>query len=263
MVFVTLTTDYGLRDHYLAALKGSILQEEPALRLIDISHNVQNYNIVQAAYLFSNAWEAFPERTIHLVSVNDFDQKKPQILGLKYRNHFFLGPDNGIFSLVFEDLPQLCHIHPISLRHPHPLRTAYSAAVGHIARQGSLAGWGRQTDQIVHRLSLQPVISKTMIQGNVIYIDQYDNAITNIRQDLFKKVGEGRRFSLFFKRNDPIRRLVDHYHEAPLGSPLCRFNSAGYLEVAINKGKAVTLLSLSVEDTVQVVFENRRKSKSS
>jgi len=263
MVFVTLTTDYGLRDHYLAALKGTILQEEPSLRLIDISHNVENYNIVQAAYLFSNAWQAFPERTIHLISVNDFDQKEPHILGLKYRNHFFLGPDNGIFSLIFEDLPQPCHILPISVQQPHPLRTAYSAAIGHLARKGSLEGWGNQTDQIVQRLSLQPVISKTMIQGNVIYIDQYDNAITNIRQELFEMVGKGRRFSLFFKRNDPIRRLVDQYHEAPLGSPLCRFNSAGYLEVAINKGKAVALLSLSVEDTVQVVFETNRKRKSS
>ncbi len=255
MALVTLTTDYGLRDHYLATLKGTLLKQDPDIRMIDISHDIENYNIVQAAYLFSNAWKAFPAGTIHLLSINDFDNELPQALGLKQDEHYFIGPDNGLFSLIFDEIPQDCHHISIPLEQSTPFAATYAKAVAHIVRTNSLDGLGTKTKTITQRLSFHPIIGPAMIQGNVIYIDNYDNAITNIRQDLFQKVGQGREFALFFKRNDPIKRLVEHYHQAPLGSALCRFNSAGYLEVAINKGKAVSLLGLSVEDTVQVKFK--------
>ena len=254
MPIVTLTTDFGLKDYHLAALKGALLSRDASLNIVDITHNVENYDIVQAAFIFRNAWPSFPEGSIHLLSVNNYHEGRPDFLVLKRKGHYFIGPDNGLFSLIFSDPPEQAFRLDFPAHNAFPLKEIFSRAIAHLVSDAPLKKIGKPAGGILQRLTFQPVIGPSQIRGSVIYIDNYENAIVNIRRELFEKVGQNRPFSLYFKRHDPITRISDHYQEVPVGETLCLFNSAGYLEVAINMGKAGSLLGLGVEETAQIDF---------
>ncbi len=254
MTIVTLTSDFGNQDYYTAILKGAMLQRNKSLQFVDITHNIKNYDIVQAAFIFRNVWQSFPEGTIHVLSVNDFDSENRAFLAIKHAGHFFIGPDNGVFWLVFEKMPDEVYQLPTSAWSNFPLKDIYSTAVWHITTQKHFAKIGVRREEIVQRIALQPVTGSSQIRGSVIHIDNFENVIVNISRELFEKIGAGRPFSLYFKRHDPITRLSEHYFDVPVGEVLCLFNSADCLEIAINMGCAATLLGLQVEDVVQIDF---------
>ncbi len=255
MPIVTLTTDFGWQDPYLPRIKGGLLCQHPGITLVDITHDITCYDIVQAAFIFKNAWQSFPEGTIHLISVNDFYQGRPHFLAIRHNGHYFLGPDNGVFSLVFSEMPEEVFELPETENDPMQLKDIYAGAVGHITREKPFNEIGRVREAIEHRITFQPVLGPAYIRGSVIRVDHFDNVITNISRALFEKVGSGRNFKLHFKRNEPITSLHRHYHDVPVGDTLCLFNSAELLEIAINMGRAGSLLGLKVEDTVQIDFE--------
>ena len=115
---------------------------------------------------------------------------------------------------------------------------------------------GLPATKFSERLAFQPVIGPNYIRGTVVFIDRFDNVTTNITRELFEDVGHGRGFQLLIKRMSPIDGLSFRYHDVPEGEPLCRFDHDGFLEVAINLGRAATLLSIQLEDMVQVEFVN-------
>lgn len=254
MTIVTLTSDFGAHDYYAATLKGAILQRNRSLHLVDITHNIKNYDIVQAAFLFKNAWHHFPEGTIHLLSINDFSHESRAFLAIRHAGHYFVGPDNGLFWLVFGVMPEEVYELPLLPPGNFSFTNLYAQTVGHLSSRQSIAKIGTRRRDMVQRIALQPVTTATQIRGSIIYIDNYDNAIVNISRNLFEQIGGGRAFALYFKRHDPIQRLCDHYYDVPVGEILCRFNSADCLEIAVNMGRAATLLGLNVEDVVQVEF---------
>lgn len=257
MAIVTLTTDFGERGYDLARLKGALLSAQPELQLIDLTHQVGNYDIVQAAFLFSNAWASFPKGSIHLISVNDYPAQPLRFLAAAHRGHYFIAPDNGLFSLIFgAEAPKQYRELPCEAEQQLATEQLYARAVSHLAKGRPLIEIGPAVEDTVQRITLQPVISPAQIRGSVIFVDNFGNAVTHISRALFEQVGAGRPFSLYFKRHDPIRRLSRHYHEAEVGAPLCLFNAAGLLEIAINMGSASQLLGLKYEDTVQLDFHS-------
>ena len=261
MPIVTLTTDFGWRDYYLGLLKGAMLRNHASLNLVDITHDIQTYDIVQAAFIFRNIWKNFPKGTIHLVSVNDFGSPQSGFIAIQHHGHFFVGPDNGLFSLVFDQVPTLIQQLPYQEDGHFPLKEIYAEAIGHLANGKPIHELGEPKEELEQRITFQPVIGASRIRGSVIHIDNYENVILNITKDLFQQVGGERSFTLSFKRHDPITQLSNHYYEVPVGEILCLFNSADYLEIAINMGKASSLLGLQIEDTVQVDFNSRPKRK--
>ncbi len=256
MPIVTFTTDFGWHDHYLATIKGALLCKCPQLTLVDITHGIKNYDIVQAAFLFRSAWPSFPAGAIHLISVNDYYALEKRYLATEYQGHYFIAPDNGLFSLIFDELPAQIIELEYDSADSFPLKEVYSTAIGRLGQGLPLAELGPPARDVVQRIALQPVIGSSHIRGSIVYIDNFENAISNVSQDLFEKGRGQRQFALFFKRNDPIRRLSRDYHEVPVGEPLCRFNSAGYLELAVNMGKAASLLGLKVDDNIQIDFHS-------
>lgn len=253
MAIVTLTTDYGLKGYYLAALRGMLLSENPDVQLVDISHQVKPYDIVQGAFILKNAYHHFPTGSIHLISIDNLSSPLSLIV-FEEDGHYFIGPDNGIFSLIFNPMPKNIFRLPLLRNNYFPFNEACSSAVAHITAGKPLIEIGLRAGEIEQRIALQPVISTSQIRGSVIYIDHYENAIVNIQQELFEKVRNKRRFQLFFKRHDPIVQLSRSYHEVSIGETLCLFNEAGYLTIAINMGKAASLLGLKLDDMVQVDF---------
>ncbi|HFA51985.1 MAG TPA: hypothetical protein ENJ95_23460 [Bacteroidetes bacterium] len=258
MSIITLTTDFGQKGYYLAVLKGTILRADPELQIVDISHHVKPYDIVQGAYILKNAFRHFPEGTIHLACVDNLSSS-PSLIAFEQDGHFFIGPDNGIFSLMFGHVPKEVFRLDIDKKNPFPLNGAMAKAAAHLAAGKPLFEIGLPAGETERRIALQPVISTSQIRGSVIYIDHFENAIVNISHELFEKTRNKRRFKLFFKRHDPITQLSRCYHDVAIGETLCLFNDAGYLTIAINMGKAASLLGLKLGDMVQVDFVGKMR----
>lgn len=254
MPIVTLTTDFGTVDYHSGALKGTLLSAYSPLNVVDISHNIEHFNIVQAAFVFKNAWHRFPKKTIHCLVINDLPQHPIPYVAIEREGHYFLGPDNGIFHLIFGE-----HRGPV-YRLKAPDETVFAAAdilaqaCAHLAQGKSIETIGQPATELVQRISFQPVISQHQIRGSIIYVDHYGNAITNINRSLFEQVAQDRPFALYFRRHDPLTRIARHYADVEVGAPLCLFNAIGHLEVAIHMGNAHQLLGLNVEDTIQIDF---------
>jgi S-adenosylmethionine hydrolase len=235
-------------------VKGAILCQNRNTHFVDITHNVKSFDIVQAAFILKNAYNSFPKGTIHIVSVNNFYSKKRKTIAFEKDGHYFIGPDNGLFSLVFGREVKSAYQLKEDLKAAFSFQKVYANAVKHIASQQPFEEIGKPASKIVQRITLQPVINRYQIMGSIIHIDNYENCVVNVNRALFDKVRNDRKFAVFFKRNNPIIKLSHHYYDVPVGETLCLFNSAGYLEIAVNMGKASTLLGLNIEDTVQIDF---------
>lgn len=259
MPIVTFTSDFGSKDYYAAIIKGAMLSNNAQLNIIDISHNVKTYDIVQGAFILKNAYPSFPEGSIHVISVNDFPTSKACFLALRYEGHYFIGPDNGLFSMMFDEIPEDIYELEYVDEGNFVLKEVYAKAVGHIANGLPFNEIGIPLVEIEQRISIQAVTSNESIKGSIVHIDNYENLIVNIDKQLFGRVGAGRDFALYFKRHDPITSLSRHYADVAVGERLCFFNSAGYLEIAINMGRAASLLSLNVEDAIEIKFEEQEQ----
>lgn len=255
MGIITLTTDFGLKDYYVAALKGSILTKNPNVQIIDVSHVISSFDIVQAAYILKNAFLHFPLGSIHILSVNNYHETLSPYLIFEKNGHFFIGPDNGIFTLVFDSL----EVPVFKIEMHRLLGSKFKSCLAEIIfnlNQGTpLENIGVETATYLERIQMNPVTSSTHIRGHIIHIDNYENVIVNIDRALFEKIRAGRSFAIYFKRFDPIKRISEHYHDVPVGDTLCLFNSSGYLEIAINMGKAASLLGLKMDESIQIDFE--------
>jgi S-adenosylmethionine hydrolase len=258
MAIITLTTDLGDKDIYQAAIKGSIYKLLPTVNIVDITNNVAAFNVQQAAFILKNSFYYFPDNTVHLIGIDTVYNTYTRYLAVKYKNHYFVGADNGIFSLMFDQDPEeIVEINIIQdLKFLHfPLADIFVKAACHLANGGTLAEIGLPVTSVENKMNLQPVIEKNLIKGAVIYIDSFQNVITNVTKEFFNRVQQGRRFVLYFKRNETITQLSWHYNEVPEGEKLCLFGISDHLEIAINKGNASGLLGLNLGDSVIIDFQ--------
>ncbi len=257
MAIITLTTDLGSKDFYQASLKGSMLTILPTVNIVDITHEVPAFNISYAAFVLKNSYLYFPKNTVHLIGIDAVFNSNTRYVALRHKDHYFVGADNGIFSLIFEDHPdeivELNIIQDLKFLH-FPLVDILAKAAVHLAKGGKLKEIGISTDHIEQRILLHPVIERDIIRGSVVFIDTFSNVITNITKDLFTKIQRNRDFTLYFRKSETITHLSWHYNEVSEGEKLCLFGISNHLEIAINKGKASGLLGLSLNDIIRVEF---------
>jgi S-adenosylmethionine hydrolase len=207
MAIITLTTDLGDKDIYQAALKGSIYKLLPTVNIVDITNNVAAFNVQQAAFILKNSFYYFPDNTVHLIGIDTVYNTYTRYLAVRYKNHYFVGADNGIFSLMFDQDPEeIVEINIMQdLKFLHfPLADIFVKAACHLANGGTLAEIGLPVGNVENKMTLQPVVEKNVIKGVVIYIDSFQNVITNVTKEFFNRVQQGRRFVLYFKRNETI-----------------------------------------------------------
>ena len=256
MQFTTLTTDFGTQDYYVGALKGALLRRSPALHLVDISHDITPFDIVRGAFVLANVWQEFPEGTIHLIGVNCVYQPDYRFVAARHSGHYFIAPDNGVLSLLFPQLDQTSLRNlPANPSEHFAVKNLFAEAVAYLTEGNPFETMGEHAAPLLERISIQPVITPVQIRGTVIHIDNFENVVVNIRREVFENAANGRSFSLYFKRNDPITQLSGNYCDVAMGEQLCLFNAAGFLEIAVNMGRAATLLGLKVEDVIEVVFD--------
>jgi len=254
MKIITLTTDYGIKDYRAAALRGTVLSMSNGTVLpVDISHQIQAYSIVEAAYVTKNAFHTFPKGSVHIVALEGQMPIAGRILAFEVQGHFFVVPDNGLITLIFSKINRES-VYEVGLLLNHNTRERFAKAAVHLAEGNPIDAIGPLAEQFEERLNIQPVVTQNRIRGTVIAIDNYQNAITNISKELFEKERKERSFIVQFRRNDPIHRISPHYGAVHQGEPLCLFNINGMLEIAVNLGRATELLGIKEEDLVEVVF---------
>ena len=247
MPLITLTSDIGMQDFMPGAIKGRLLQVNSQLNIIDISHLLSPFNYPQAAYVCRNAIRNFPAGSFHLVLVNLFDEKPEHLLLIEHNGHFIGCADNGLITMILEETPQ--KVVALALEQSQQKNTLYCVSVFAKAINAIISGKtieqvGDPGVSIRVKNPLRPLLGADWIEGQIIFIDNFENVIVNIHQDEFEEQRKGRKFSIIFKRDEVIDKISDSYADVPEGEKLAHFNSAGYLEIALNKGNAAGLLGL-------------------
>jgi S-adenosylmethionine hydrolase len=275
MAIITLTTDFGLKDHFVGAIKGAIYKELSDAKIVDISHSIAPFNIQECAYILKNSYKNFPDGSIHIVGVDSELTPENQHIAVLVDNHYFITANNGVIGLIISEIvpEKVVEIQlPNTLDSSFPEMDVFVKAASHIARGGKLEVIGRPFKDLKDLREFNPRVSddQRTISGSVIYIDNYGNVVTNIQQSAFKSIGKGRPFELH-ARNKKIREIYKKYSDiinynldksqrkSP-GELLALFNSSCYVEIAIYKsdlntvGGASTLLGLDYRDTVIINF---------
>ncbi|QCE42554.1 S-adenosyl-l-methionine hydroxide adenosyltransferase family protein [Psychroserpens sp. NJDZ02] len=275
MPIITLTTDFGEKDHYAGAIKGAIYSELPEVRIVDISHSVSPFNIAEAAYIIQNAYSSFPKGSIHLIGIDSELNQENKHIAVELDDHYFVCANNGIMSMIANEIAPSklveINIHD-KIETSFPVLDVFVKVACHIARGGTLEVIGKAINTIKPIKNLVPYVNEeqTQIIGSIIYIDNYGNVVTNIKKSFFEKLQKGRTYEVS-ARNNKFKKIQNKYSDivnfdipedkrTDEGRGLVVFNSSNYLEIAIYKsnnqtvGSASSLMGLGLRDTITINF---------
>ena len=276
MSIITLTTDFGNKDFFVSSVKGAILSEVKNAMIIDISNEIQPYNHSEAAYILKNAYKNFPKGTIHIVGVESELTPENRHIAMAFEGHYFIGSDNGIFSMIKDDL-KAEKIVEINIHEKESssfsVLDVFVKVAAHISRRGKLEVIGKIIKSIKQITNINPVVNNkaNQILGSVIYIDNYGNVVTNINRKFFNEIRKSRDYKIF-ARTVKFENIYENYSGAidfsnpkekreEDGKKIAIFNSANHLELGIYKsnpktyGSAASLFGLDYRDPITVKFE--------
>ncbi|HVB03221.1 MAG TPA: SAM-dependent chlorinase/fluorinase [Chitinophagaceae bacterium] len=247
MAVITLTSDIGLKDYIIGAIKGQLHQLCPGSLVVDISHQVPPFNFPQAVYQCKSAFSYFPSETCHFILINLFDRKSHHFLLARQNEQYYFCADNGLISMILDGVPQQV----VQLDAEKGVKrniiqvTQLFATAAYRLRQGAdMNTLGTPPENMLIRTNILPSLSKDWMEGQIIYIDQFENVVVNITRDQFEEQRKGRGFRIYVMRDEYISKISESYFDEPEGDKLALFNAAGYLEIAINKGNAAGLFGL-------------------
>ena len=275
MAIITLTTDFGEKDHFVGAVKGAIYSELENVKIVDISHSISPFNVPEAAYIIQNVYNSFPKGSIHLIGIDSELNQENKHIAVKLDDHYFICANNGIMSMICAEIAAEkiveINIHD-KIETNFPVLDEFVKVACHIARGGTLEVIGKKIDTIKPIKNMSPFVNdeQTQIIGSVIYIDNYGNVVTNIKRKFFETIQKGRPYEIS-ARSYKFKEIYNKYSEIvnfdmpedkrhDEGKGLVLFNSSDYLEIAIYKsdnatvGSASTLMGLQMRDTVTVNF---------
>lgn len=247
MPLITLTSDIGHQDYLVAAIKAQLLHIDPSFNIVDISHQIVPFNYPQAAYICRSAFRNFPDYTFHLVLVNLFEKRPEHLLLAFHQNQYFLCADNGLINMILEERPEMVMGIPLEKsdnRNTIHCVSVMGRVVNRLAMGDPITGIGIPDFNYIEKNHLRPLLDSNWIEGQIIFIDNFENVIVNITRSQFEEQRRGRSFRIVFKRDEVIDRISETYADVQPGEKLAMFNSAGYLEIAINKGNAAGLFGL-------------------
>lgn len=274
MPIITLTTDFGIKDHSVGTVKGALLSRLPEAKIVDITHQISPFNMTETAYILKNSYKSFPNGTIHIVGVDSELSATNKHIALLIDKHYFVCSDNGSICMITREV-RPTKVVEIDIHDGNqgsfPVLDVFVGVACSIYKGNDLTAIGNETTTYKEMTEIQPKVSQNqkIITGGVIYIDNYGNIISNITKKLFVEVGMGREYTITAARYK-FKKIVHKYNEICGrdathirqfdGTKLALFNSAGYLEIAIYRsnlktvGGASSLLGLEYRDTITVEF---------
>ena len=259
MPIITLTSDWGIKDNYAAVVKGKILSYMPSAVIVDVSHLVPSFDIVRAAFLIKNTYNNFPKGSVHILGVEeDASIDTPHII-VDYDGHYFIGADNGLFSLICDE--NTVSIYEIEVNqdsdyYTFPARDVFAKVACHVAQGKNIEELGEKVNFKTKKLAIKPVLDGNTLRGTILYIDSYENIITNISEKLFKEIVKKKKFSIVLPPPSyRIEKISKSYKDVGKTDLVAFFNTLGLIEIAINNGKAASLLGLKLDDIIRIEFE--------
>ena len=276
MSIITLITDFGNKDHFVAKIKGDIYSSFDKAKIVDISNNVSPFNIMEAAYILENTYKSFPENSVHIIDVDSEKTIEKKHIVVYLDNHFFISADNGILSILCQNInPEKIFeitIHD-ELNEIDSSSKIFSQVACHLAKGGKPELIGKEITEIKSVKNLKPFINEDLSQivSSVIYIDNFGNVVTNLKRDTFEEIRRGRSFEISV-RNYKFKKIYNKYtdivnYNVPLnqrndeGKGMVVFNSSDFLQISIyrsnpqNVGTASSLMGLKIYDSVTVTFK--------
>ena len=267
---ITLTTDMGVRDHYVASVKGSILKQIPHAVIVDISHSVKPFDCAEAAFYVRSCFEDFPEGTVHVIGVDsepmvNFSGSEgsfPSIM--EFKGHFFVSNDNGFFGAFLnheepDSFYRIDHILSSKELFKFPTKNLLIPAACKLLNNFAIDSFASPFGSYKKAFAFTAVIEPNLIKGNVIHIDAFGNLITNIHESLFERYSSEIPYTVYF-RNYHIDEISSTYNAVPSGEKVAVFNQNGLLEIAINRGAnnsnggAEKLFGVRIGDVIRVEF---------
>lgn len=272
MKIITLTTDMGLNDHYVASLKGTLLSAVKNVTIVDITHSVRPFDISEAAFHVSSCYKDFPVGTVHVIGVDSepivnfggSDGSFPTIM--EFSNQFFISNDNGFFGAFLKEE------RPIAIwriddfisnldAFKFPTKNILLKAANRLLNGEKPESFAKAFNGYKNALALVAVSETNLIKGHVVHLDIYGNAMTNIHKTLFERFGIGTPFVIYFKRKDYFIDIISNtFNEVAQGEKVAIFNENGFLEIAINRGAngstggAEQLFGLHKNDIIRIEF---------
>ena len=254
---ITLTTDFGQEDHFVGVMKGVILGIAPRARIVDITHEIAPYSVTDASFVVGQAWRYFPKGTIHVVVVDPGVGTSRRPLLAEAGGHFFVAPDNGVLSMIYEDSPHKVRVisNPKLMRKQISRtfhgRDVFAPASAHLASGIAPPQFGKLIRDYVRSWNTKPLhLAEQVWRGTILSVDRYGNLITNFQIDEFAGV-KTRPFEMR-AGTVRIRRLALNYAETEIGELFVIAGSSGYLEIAANQASAASRLGCSAGAAIEL-----------
>lgn len=268
---ITITTDFGTEDAYVPAMKGTMLSIAPSARLVDVTHEIAPQDVMGSAFVLQSTQPFFPEGTVHLVVVDPGVGTERRAVALRQGDHWFVGPDNGLFPLVLDGKTPDAVVkldNPDAWRTPSPSNTfhgrdIFAPAAAHLASGRSLPQIGSPIDELEDLQWAAPITSPEAVEGRVIHVDHFGNCVTNIRRSTLADALDLDTNSPAADTLPPVKGYVGStvlenlhttYGAVNEGDPLLLFGSTGFLEVGVNGGNAAELLDIRKGDSIKLTF---------
>jgi len=255
-MIITLLSDFGLQDNFVAVARGILLQELPDAQLIDLSHEVRPFHLLQCSYLLASSFSNFPKGTVHLSLFDTMHHQPAYLLITEIKGQFIISADNGLLPLTFNHkLPQVYNSGKIPASYSDWLLHA-AVFIRELKEHAFSFNHLVPFSPAIYPIKLRPIIKDDSVECQIIHIDRYENVVLNITKEEFEEQRRGRNFLLKFLRNESINKISSNYSDVLPGEKLCLFNTAGYLEIAVNRGNAASLLGLQLHNEKSLVYQN-------
>lgn len=255
MPIITLISDWGTQDYYAAAVKGRLLSLFPEVTIVDISHDIVCFDVKMASYVLKNAYQNFPKGTVHIIGIKTTESPLQKHIAFKLNDHYFVGADNGIPTLLLDHDSEPQQIIELNVMHDSynfnfSERDLFAKVAVHLAKGLPIADLGSPQSSFLNCTKPQAYEEKDKIIGHVEHIDTYGNICTNISEELFKKCTKGKSFAIPLKGLGEIKTISKSYEDT--SEYLAIINAAGYLEIALNEQPLGRLADFRIDDSITI-----------
>ena len=269
MSVITLSSDYGNKDYFISSIKGYLCSNLESVKVIDISHNITPFHLGECAYILRNAYPHFPDKTIHIIGLDSEIKGEKKHIIAKVENQYFIGTDSGLFSLLFQN-KKIEKIIQVEFKNDindstFPMMNVFAKIACKIINGQKIETFGIEIKSFLYNKENKPIVNTDEIKkqrtiiSEVIYIDRFGNAITNISKDFFEeKIGK-KPFTILLRRNQTIKIISEKYSDVAEGNILAIFNSAQLLEISVMRRNtseigANRLLGIEEKDSILIEF---------
>jgi hypothetical protein len=261
---ITLTTDFGYKDPFIGIMKGVILNINPVVQIVDITHGISPQNVIEAALTIEMSFAAFPHKTIHVIVVDPGvgSSRRPILVVTDY--HYLVGPDNGVFSRIYSSKHESLTVIHITAEHyflPNRSTTfhgrdVFAPVAAWLSKGINVSNFGSPiTDYVNIRVPVPAMPKENIIEGEVIYIDRFGNAMTNIQAQKMDELSRGNQEAILKVvvkgKEAPVKNYYSQVEDKELYSLI---NSFGYLELFVRNGNASSNFGIAVGEKVGVIL---------